>query len=171
MMKKNILIILTPIFLILSCKDKTIEISEGTRAVKPVPQTIEPITKLVPAEKKKYVYNGLSFRDPFLPSQGERLARARLGLTKDAVVPSLGSLSLKGIIEDQKDKIALFTSPYGSYMFVNGKLYDNQNRLVKGITGKIVFKDSSGEKKQVGVILITEENYYKEFYLKQKVDY
>jgi len=170
-MKKNILLlIITGIFIITGCKDKSVEISEGTRKVHPIVQHGEPITTLTVSDKKKYVYGGLSFRDPFLPSKGERLARARLGLTKEAVIPSLGSLSLKGIVEDSKDKIALFTSPYGSYMFVNGKLYDSQNRLVKGVTGKLVSKEDGG-KKQAGVILITEENYYKEFYLKEKVQY
>jgi len=168
-MKKNIfLIIILGIFIIPSCKDNSVEISEGIRKPHSVVQPSEPVTSLKSPDKKKYVYGGLSFRDPFLPFKGERLARAKLGLTKEAIIPSLGSLNLKGIIEDSKDKIALFTSPYGSYMFVNGKLYDSQNRLVKGVTGKLVSKED-GDKKQVGVILITEENYIKEFYLKEKI--
>ena len=91
-----------------------------------------------PQELKRYHYPGMSYRDPFIPLSGEKLARARLGLTKEAVVPGLGMLSLKGIIKDSKDEIALFSSPQGSYLLVNGSMYDNQNRKVPGMTGRIV---------------------------------
>lgn len=91
-----------------------------------------------PQELKRYHYPGMAYRDPFIPLSGEKLARARLGLTKEAVVPALGMLSLKGIIKDNKDDIALFSSPQGSYLLVNGAMYDNQNRRVPGMSGRIV---------------------------------
>jgi ASC-1-like (ASCH) protein len=50
-------------------------------------------------------------------------------------------------------------------LLVNGKLYDSQNRLVKGFSGKIVFDK---EQKPQKVILITEENEFKEFSLKEE---
>jgi len=114
--------------------------------------------------KEKYIYEGLVYRDPFTPLSGEKVAKAKLGLTTDATVPPLGSLQLKGFIIDKMDKIALFSSPYGSYLLVNGKLYDSQNRLVKGFSGKIVFDK---EKKPYSAILVTEDNNFKEFTLKE----
>lgn len=109
---------------------------------------------------EKYFYEGLSLRDPFLPLSGDRIAKAKLGLTKDAVPPSLGSLQLKGFIIDKSDKIALFTSPYGSYVLVNGKLYDRQNRQVRGFTGKIILDK---ENKPKGVVIVAENGDFKEF--------
>ena len=110
---------------------------------------------------EKYVYEGLSYRDPFVPLSAEKIAKAKLSLSGEAVIPGLGSLELKGFIIDKQDKIALFSSPYGSYLLVNGKLYDRQNRLVKGFSGKIIFDDVT--KKPYSVILVTENNEYKEF--------
>lgn len=110
---------------------------------------------------EKYVYEGLSYRDPFVPLSGEKVAKAKLGLTTEAVIPPLGSLQLKGFIVDKHDKIAMFSSPYGSYLLVNNKLYDNQNRLVKGFSGKIIFDNVT--KKPQKVVLVTENNEYKEY--------
>jgi len=135
---------------------------------KPAVKTVK-VSSTAVRERVKYVYEGLSYRDPFIPLSGEKMAKAKLGLTKDAIVPNLGSLEIKGIIVDKKDRIALFTSPYGSYIFVNGKLYDSQNRLVKGITGKMIYKKGSRTPK--GVVLITEDNYFKEYYLPEKFEF
>lgn len=126
-------------------------------------QQVEVSTINVTFSLEKYIYDGLSYRDPFTPLSGEKIAKAKLGLTKDAVVPPLGSLQLKAFIIDKQDKIALFSSPYGSYIFVNGKLYDNQNRLVKGFTGKIIFDTVSGKPKSV--ILFNAENESKQYTL------
>lgn len=111
----------------------------------------------------KYVYDALSYRDPFLPISGEKIAKAKLTSDKEALIPSLGSLQLKGFVVDVKDKIALFSSPYGRYLLINGKLYDSQNRLVKGFSGKIVYDSQTSKPK--GVVLVTEENDYKEYIL------
>jgi len=133
---------------------------------KQVPSTKKEVVEISSASVQstlfeKYVYEGLSYRDPFVPLSGDKIAKAKLGLTTEAVVPPLGSLQLKGFIVDKHDKIAMFSSPYGSYLLVNGKLYDNQNRLVKGFSGKIVF-DNVTQKPQ-SVVLVTENNEYKEY--------
>ncbi len=167
-MRKYFVLLIFFVVIFIGCDDKSTQIVEGTRQIKP--STIEQptlVTSLSKTEKKKYVYGGLSFRDPFMPTSGGKMAKAKLGITKKAVAPSLGSLNLKGIVVDEKDKVALFVSPYGSYMFVNGKLYDSQNRLVRGVSGKLISKDNDGNLN--GVVLITEENYYKEFFLKDKI--
>ncbi len=123
------------------------------------------ISSSVKTEVTKYVYDALSYRDPFIPISGEKIAKAKLGSEKEAQIPSLGSLQLKGFVIDAKDKIALFNSPYGRYLLVNGKLYDNQNRLVKGFSGKIVYNSQTNKPK--GVILVTEENDYREYTLSE----
>jgi len=112
---------------------------------------------------EKYVYEGLSYRDPFIPLSGEKVAKAKLGLSTEAVVPPLGSLQLKGFVVDKHDQIAMFSSPYGRYLLVNNKLYDNQNRLVKGFSGKIIFDNVT--QKPHRVILVTENNEFKEYTL------
>jgi hypothetical protein len=160
---KNLFFII--IFLLLfSCAEKkeTVVQKQSVPAKKEVVETSTASTVSVKSLIfEKYVYDGLSYRDPFVPLSGEKVAKAKLGVTGEAVVPPIGSLQLKGFIVDKQDKIALFSSPYGSYLLVNGKLYDRQNRLVKGYSGKIVFNNITN--KPQSVILITEENEYKEF--------
>jgi hypothetical protein len=163
-MKKN-LVILTNfvllIFLILtSCEKKQPVQQKQVYSTKKDVVEVSSATIESPA-LKKYVYEGLSYRDPFVPLSGEKLIKAKLGLTTEAIVPPLGSLQLKGFIVDKHDKIAMFSSPYGSYLLVNGKLYDNQNRLVKGFSGKIVFDTTARQPQKV--ILVTENDEYKEY--------
>ncbi len=158
-MKKCFVVML--LFIILfSCKKKVEKIDIKKRPVVSPPSPVI-ITGMVPVKREKYVYEGLAFRDPFIPLSGEKVAKAKLGLTENAIVPSLGSLELKGIVIDNKtkEKVALFSSPYGGYILVNNKLYDKQNRLVTGITGKVVSQ---------GVILITDDGTLKEFYFSKE---
>ena len=165
-----LIIILFFCITIFSCgKEKLSEVSlktaqKDTSQIKPQNLVSLQTTQQKQTEKK-YIYEGLAYRDPFEPLSGEKIAKARLGLTTDALVPPLGSLQLKGFIVDRIDKIALFSSPYGSYLLANGRLYDSQNRLVKGFSGKIIFDK---EHKPQKVILITEDNEFKEFFLKEE---
>jgi hypothetical protein len=158
---KNYKLFFIIMILIFSCAEKkeTVVQKQSVPVKKEVVETSTVSAKSSIFEK--YVYDGLSYRDPFVPLSGEKVAKAKLGVTGEAVVPPIGSLQLKGFIVDKQDKIALFSSPYGSYLLVNGKLYDRQNRLVKGYSGKIVFNNITN--KPQSVILITEENEYKEF--------
>ncbi len=161
-MKIKILSIVS-IFLFSCSKElQKIEVSN-----KPV-STPQAITSFQPPKKEvkeKYLYEGLSYRDPFVPLSGEQIAKSQLDITKEAVSVPLGSLQLKGFIIDRKDKIALFSSPYGSYLLVNGKLYDNMNRKVKNISGKISFDSKN---RPQGVVLVTDDGEIKEFKLNSK---
>jgi hypothetical protein len=158
---KNLIFIIIIFLLLFSCAEKK-ETVVQKQSVPVKKEVVETSTVSVKSSIfEKYVYDGLSYRDPFVPLSGEKVAKAKLGVTGEAVVPPIGSLQLKGFIVDKQDKIALFSSPYGSYLLVNGKLYDRQNRLVKGYSGKIVFNNITN--KPQSVILITEENEYKEF--------
>ncbi|MFN3550370.1 MAG: hypothetical protein ACK4WJ_00955 [Endomicrobiia bacterium] len=156
-MKPEILLIILTLLFSCSKELQKIEISD-----KPVskPQAITSFQPTKKEVKKKYLYEGLSYRDPFVPLSGEQIAKSHLDITKEAVSPPLGSLQLKGFIIDAKDKIALFSSPYGSYLLVNGKLYDNRNRKVKNFSGKISFDNKN---RPQGVVLVTDEGEVREF--------
>ena len=171
-MKIKLIITLLLCTSIFSCGSRRKQLSEISSKTTQKEASQIKLQDLVPLQttqqkqtKEKYIYEGLAYRDPFTPLSGEKVAKAKSGLTTDATVPPIGSLQLKGFIIDRMDKIALFSSPYGSYLLVNGKLYDSQNRLVKGFSGKIVFDK---EQKPQKVILITEENEFKEFSLKEE---
>ncbi len=171
-MKMKKILLITLLFLF-SCGDKQ-QTSVSTTKAKPENKQQPPLLSQdfdvnkssFQLEVSKYTYDGLSYRDPFLPVSPEKIAKAKLGSEKEAMVPGLGSLQLKGFVVDAKDKIALFNSPYGRYLLVNGKLYDNQNRLVKGFSGKIVYDSETNKPK--GVILVTSENEYKEYILSKQ---
>lgn len=152
---------------LISCAKESKTSSQPKTTVQPKVETkqIETISALEQQSSKpsKYIYEGLSYRDPFIPISPEKIAKASLISKGEAKIPSLGVLQLKGFIVDRLEEVALFSSPYGSYILYNGKLYDNQNRLVKGFSGKIVFdKDKKNPK---GVILVDEKNEYKEYVL------
>ncbi|MEM4368538.1 MAG: hypothetical protein QXO21_05975 [Candidatus Anstonellales archaeon] len=152
---------------LISCTKERKTSSQPKTTVQPKVETkqIETISALEqqPSKPLKYSYDGLSYRDPFIPISPEKIAKASLISKGEAKIPSLGVLQLKGFIVDRLEEVALFSSPYGSYILYNGKLYDNQNRLVKGFSGKIVFdKDKKNPK---GVILVDEKNEYKEYVL------
>lgn len=173
-MKKILIILIFFVinFLNFSCKQKPTSVPTQQKSVttstaeKQKEQTVELTKKEVSVTFPKYTYEGLSYRDPFLPLSGEKIAKAKLAQQdKNATVPSLGTLQLKGFIIDKHDRIALFSSPYGSYILVNGKLYDNLNRLVKGVSGEIIFDLQTKQPKNV--ILVTENNEYKEYKLKE----
>lgn len=90
------------------------------------------------SELPRYVYRGDRFRDPFVPLTGEGMTFAG---AEDVIVPQLGTLSLKGIIDDGHQMIAMISGGGITYMLKGSQLFDNRQRLVRGITGAIK-KDS-----------------------------
>ncbi|MCS7231943.1 MAG: hypothetical protein RMJ67_07395 [Elusimicrobiota bacterium] len=166
-MHLNKFIILIILIVIVSCSKDT---KQQLQLKQPSPRTekTEEIVTITALESQsikpsRYFYEGLSYRDPFVPVSPEKIAKANFAISGEAKIPSLGVLQLKGFIVDKIDQIALFSSPYGSYILYNGKLYDNHNRLVKGFSGKIIFNKETRQPK--GVILIDDNNEYKEFVL------
>jgi Tfp pilus assembly protein PilP len=109
-------------------------------------------------EPVRYVYKGDKFRDPFIPLVGES-SYASTPLSEEAAVPNLGSLSLKGIFDDGKAKMALINGGGINYILKGSRLFDNRQRLVRGITGVI---------KKDGVIMIAPDKTTKELKLKSK---
>lgn len=86
----------------------------------------------------RYDYRGDRYRDPFVPLTGEGMTFAG---SEDVIVPQLGTLSLKGIIDDGRQRIAIISGGGITYLLKGSQLYDNRQRLVRGITGAIK-KDS-----------------------------
>ena len=106
---------------------RTVDPSLPSRKVTP-PDTTKPTPSY-----ELYTYYGDRFRDPFIPLVG---SEARTDLTSDRP-PQIGSLLLKGIIQDAKGRLALLTSGVSSYILRGGRLYDGRNHLMKGISGVI----------------------------------
>ena len=84
------------------------------------------------ASYKSYTYYADRYRDPFVPLTGE----FRTDQTLDHP-PQIASLSLKGIVQDARGRMALLTSGVSSYILKGGRLYDGRNRMVKKIAGVI----------------------------------
>jgi hypothetical protein len=64
-----------------------------------------------------YTYYGDRYRDPFIPLTGE--FRSDQGNDRP---PQVSTLLLKGIIQDQKSRVALLTSGISSYILKGGRL-------------------------------------------------
>jgi hypothetical protein len=134
---------------------------------KELPTQKNVILPAVASEKEQYVYKkkdyvrfeyrGDKFRDPFVPLNIEGFASTNL--SDEAIVPNISSLALKGIFDDSKLKIALISGGGVNYILKGSHLYDNRQRLVRGISG-IIKKDS--------VIMIAPDKTTKELKLKQK---
>lgn len=105
---------------------------------------------------QRYVYAGTRNRDPFQPLSLDGSSTSPIG---DVVVPPVGSLILKGIMADGKQKIAIISGGGIGYVLKGKYLYDNRQRLVHGITG--IIKDES-------VIIIAPDKTTKEIRLREK---
>lgn len=108
-------------------------------------------------ETPRYNYTGDRYRDPFIPLNSNI---SMLPSDSDEIpVPNIGSLSLKGILYDGKQKIAIINGGGITYMLKDSRLFDNRQRLVRGITGAI---------KKEAVIIIAPDKSTKELTLRQK---
>lgn len=118
-----------------------------------------PVINLHPVEAKKpprFVYAGDRFRDPFVSLNGDGMAFVG---TDEVIVPSVGSLVLKGIFSEGKQRMAIISSGAISYVLKGKYLYDNRQRLVRGITG--IIKDES-------VVIIAPDRSTKEIRLRDR---
>src|SRR3989339_761861 len=72
------------------------------------PVFIPKVHQTAPKEKKetpRYVYRGDRFRDPFIPLNGTGMVN--IGNPDEPTAIDIGSLSLKGIMSDGKEKAAV----------------------------------------------------------------
>lgn len=92
------------------------------------------------------LYTGDRVRDPFLPAAMgvTRSRRAEDAKTAGPVVVDIHGMILRGIMKDAKIDYALFASEDGgSYLLRGGKLYNERNKPVPGITGVIKLKQKT----------------------------
>ena len=107
-----------------------------------------------------YVYSGDKYRDPFIPLAG--LGAYFSENSEESSVPSITTLSLKGIITEGKTKIALISGVGSTYILKESRLYDNRQSEIKGRTGAI---------KTDSVIIIAPDKTVKELKLREKDKY
>ena len=90
------------------------------------------------------LYTGDKVRDPFLPQSMGGPTRVR---EKDApVVSDIHTMQLRGIMKDGASDFALFATDDGTTLVLrNGRLYDDRNKPVPGITGRIHIKQKRAE--------------------------
>ena len=117
------------------------------------------------------IYTGDRSRDPFLPAaMGATSSVRRVVDDSKPGGPEqvdIHGMSLRGIMRDVKVDYALFTyEGGGTYMLRGGKLYNERNKLVPGITGAIRLKQKTVElitpDKDVQVFRLGEDEKEKE---------
>jgi len=87
-------------------------------------------TSIEPAYQS-YKYMGDRYRDPFIPLTGNSYDAG------SERAPQVSSLLLKGIVQDEKGRVAILSSGTSSFVLRAGRLYDGRNKPVKGLTGVI----------------------------------
>ena len=116
----------------------------------------------MPASKEKtetprYIYHGDRYRDPFIPLNGNSVITT--SSSEGVAVPNIGTLTLKGILDDGKQKLAIIQGGGITYILRGSYLYDNRQRLIRGITGFI---------KKESVVMIAPDKTTKELALRQQ---
>ncbi|MEK7388672.1 MAG: hypothetical protein AAB036_03135 [Elusimicrobiota bacterium] len=88
------------------------------------------------------LYTGDRVRDPFLPvTMGGGAARVVDPKDEESTVVDIHALVLRGILKDSLNDFALFSSEAGrTYMLRAGKFFNDRNKLMPGITGRIRLK-------------------------------
>jgi len=120
------------------------------------PPAVSISTTVARKEIPRYGYKGERFRDPFIALNAEG---AIISNSDEVRVPNIGTLTLKGILDDGKQKMAIISGGGISYILRGTLLFDNRQRIVKGITGMI---------KKESVIIIAPDKTKKELPLRQK---
>ena len=117
------------------------------------------------------IYTGDRSRDPFLPAaMGATSSVRRVVDDSKTGAPEqvdIHGMSLRGIMKDVKVDYALFTyEGGGTYLLRAGKLYNERNKVVPGITGAIRLKQKTVElitpDKDVQVFRLGEDEKEKE---------
>ena len=115
------------------------------------------------------IYTGDRSRDPFLPAaMGATSSRRYEGTKSDGPeVVDIHGMMLRGILKDSKIDYALFSSESGgTYLLRGGRLYNERNKPVPGITGAIRSKQKTVEliapDKDVQIFRLGEDDKEKE---------
>lgn len=115
------------------------------------------------------LYTGDRMRDPFLPSAAGAAIMRRVDDSRSSgpEVVDIHGMILRGIMKDPKTDYAMFASENGgAYLLRGGKLYNERNKLVPGVTGAIKIKQKTVElvtpDKDVQVFRLGEDEKEKE---------
>ena len=138
----------------------------GPASAGPAPS---PAGTAVSTQTVSSIYTGDRVRDPFLPSTmgGTSSRRVDDARTEGPEVVDIHGMMLRGIMKDPKVDYALFSSEGGgTYLLRGGKLYNERNKAVPGITGAIKLKQKTVElvtpDKDVQVFRLGEDEKAKE---------
>lgn len=92
------------------------------------------------------LYTGDRVRDPFLPAAMGSSARRVEEKTDGPEVVDIHALLLRGIMRDARVDYAIFGSENGgTYLLRGGRVYNDRNKRVPGITGRINLKQKTVE--------------------------
>ncbi len=94
------------------------------------------------------IYTGDRSRDPFLPAAMGATSSRRVEdvKTEGPEVVDIHGMTLRGIMKDPKVDYALFTAEGGgTYLLRGGKLYNERNKAIPGISGVIKLKQKTVE--------------------------
>ncbi|MCX5778079.1 MAG: hypothetical protein NTU66_02485 [Elusimicrobia bacterium] len=105
---------------------------------------------------ERYEYAGDIYRDPFMSINREGMS---VSGTDEIVIPNIGSLKLKGLMSEGKQKIAILSNGVFGYVLKEKLLYDSRQRLIPGFTG--IFKEGS-------VIIVAPDKSTKEIHLRER---
>ncbi len=150
----------------------------GSAQAGPAPSPIAPVALSTGAARMpagvstqtvSSIYTGDRVRDPFLPSAMGATSSRRSGDAKSEgpEVVDIHGMMLRGIMKDQKADYALFSAETGgTYLLRAGRLYNERNKPVPGITGSIKLKQKTVElvtpDKDVQVFRLGEDEKEKE---------
>ncbi|MFI5363470.1 MAG: hypothetical protein ACHQ49_16000 [Elusimicrobiota bacterium] len=91
------------------------------------------------------LYTGDQVRDPFLPASFREAARPS-DRAEAPVGVDIHALELRGIMKDAASSFAIFSTDNGATLILRAnKLYDEHNKRVPGITGRIMLKQKRAE--------------------------
>lgn len=135
-----------------------------------VPGTADASAVGVATQTVSTLYTGDRVRDPFLSAAMGAAASVKIEAPKTEggiEVVDIHGMSLRGIMKDASHDYALFTADSGaSYMLRGGKLYNDRNKPVPGIAGRIKLKQKTVElittDKDVQVFRLGEDEKEKE---------
>ncbi len=94
------------------------------------------------------IYTGDRVRDPFLPAAMGATSARRADKDENSgpETVDIHGMALKGILKDKIADFALFSSEQGgTYMLKAGKLFNDRNKPVPGVTGRIKIKQKTVE--------------------------
>ncbi len=128
--------------------------------VPPTPMVVTPEEPTKKLEFPKYYYPHMDDRDPFTPLLAGSGSGRPGALT---LIQNFGSLELRGILNDRSGKVAIIGTTSGeNFVLKSGRIYDQRNHLVNGVTG--IIKENS-------VVLITSNRTVKELPLKRSAGF